>query len=67
MMDDAIGRALPLPDGYKPSFKGGSGDTNKYNGSSKLIDLEEWLSTTTNRFALQRLGAIIQRLTKYER
>ena len=56
IMDDAIGRELPLPEGYKPSFKGDRNDPKKYDGSAKLIDLEEWLSATTNRFALQKLG-----------
>ena len=37
-------------------FKGDRNDPKKYDGSSKLIDLEEWLSATTNRFALQKLG-----------
>ena len=56
IIDDTLGNELPLPDGYKPSYKGDRGDPRKYGRSAKMVDLEEWLSATTNRFALQRLG-----------
>jgi hypothetical protein len=56
IIDDALGRELPLPDGYKPSFKGDRGEPKKYGGSTKMVDLEDWLAATTNRFALQKLG-----------
>jgi hypothetical protein len=56
IIDDALGHELPLPEEYKPSFKLKSNNATKYSGSSKMIDLEEWLATTVNRLALQRLG-----------
>ena len=56
IIEDALGQELPLPDGYNPSFKLERNDAAKYSGSSKMIDLEEWLATTVNRLALQRLG-----------
>jgi hypothetical protein len=56
IMDDTIGRELPLPEGYKPTFKDDHNDPKKYDGSPKLVDLEEWLLATTNRFTLQWLG-----------
>jgi len=56
IIDDALGHELPLPEGYKPSFKLENNNATKYSGSSKMIDLEEWLATTVNRLALQRLG-----------
>ena len=56
IIDDALGRELLLPDGYKPSFKGDRGEPKKYGGSAKMVDLEDWLSAITNRFALQKLG-----------
>jgi len=40
----------------KPFFKLERNNAAKYSGSSKMIDLEEWLATTVNRLALQRLG-----------
>jgi hypothetical protein len=56
IIDDAIGVELPLPDGYKANFKPDRGELKKYSGSPKLMDLEEWLSATVYRYALQRLG-----------
>ena len=55
IVDDTIGEELSLPEGYKPSFKGDR-DPKKYEGSPKMIDLEDWLAAMTNRLALQRLG-----------
>jgi len=55
IIDDALGVELPLPEGYKPSYKTDKNDPKKYNGSPKLTDLEDWLSALVNRYALQRL------------
>ena len=56
IMDDTIGHQLTFPEGYKPTFKGDRGDPKKYGGSPKMVDLEEWLSATVYRMALQKLG-----------
>jgi hypothetical protein len=56
IIDDALGVELPLPEGYKPSYKTDKNDPKKYDGSPKLTDLEDWLSALVNRYALQRLG-----------
>ena len=55
-MDDTLGYELAFPEGYKPTFKSDRGEPKKYGGSSKMTDLEEWLSVTVYRLALQRLG-----------
>jgi hypothetical protein len=56
IIDDVIRFELAFPDGYKPSFKVDRGDPKKYDRSPKMTDLEDWLSATTYRLALQRLG-----------
>ena len=56
IIEDTLDQELTFPEGYKPTFKSDRGDPKKYNGSPKMVDLEEWLSATVYRLALQRLG-----------
>jgi len=44
--------------GFKQSVKPDSGNNKKYSGTSKFKDLETWLVTVTNRFALSCLGGL---------
>jgi hypothetical protein len=56
IIEDSLGYELTFPEGYKPTYKVDRGKPKKYGGSSKMIDLEEWLSATVYRLALQKLG-----------
>ena len=47
---------MAFPEGYKPTFKSDRGEPKKYRGSSKMTDLEELLSVTVYKLALQRRG-----------
>ena len=54
IVTESLGQALRFPDGYKPMLK--PEGIKKYNGSSKFSDLEQWLATLTNRYALMKFG-----------
>jgi len=43
---------------FKQSIKPDSGNDKKYSSTSKFKDLETWLVTVTNRFALSRMGGL---------
>jgi hypothetical protein len=51
---EALGRPLRFPDGYKPLLR--NEGINKYTGSSKFGDLENWLATVAYRYALLKFG-----------
>ena len=53
---ERLGQPYQFPDGFKQSTKPDSGNEKKYSGTSKFSDLETWLVTVTNRFALSQLG-----------
>src|SRR5277367_1031736 len=53
---ESLGTRLSLPEGFKMSQKIESGTINKYTGSAKFADLENWLSATVYRMAVRQLG-----------
>ena len=53
---ERLSQPYEFPEGFKQSVKPDSGNDKKYSGTSKFKDLETWLVTVTNRFALSRLG-----------
>ena len=53
---ERLGQPYVFPDGFKQSTKPDSGNDKKYAGTPKFKDLETWLVTVTNCFALSRLG-----------
>ena len=53
---ERLGQPYVFPDGFKQSTKPDSGNDKKYAGTPKFKDLETWLVTVTNRFALSWLG-----------
>ena len=53
---ERLGQPYQFPEGFKQSTKPDSGNDKKYMGTPKFSELENWLVTVTNRFALSRLG-----------
>ena len=55
---ERLGQPYQFPDRFKQSTKPNSSNEKKYSGTSKFSDLETWLVTVTNHFALSRLGGL---------
>lgn len=53
-ISEALWQPLRFPDGYKPFLK--SEGIQKYGGSPKFSDLENWLAALVYRYALLKLG-----------
>jgi len=56
IIDEQLQHQMAYPDGFKPNLKLDSNAVTKYDGSSKFLNLENWVSAVTYRYALQRLG-----------
>jgi len=56
IIDAQLQHQMVYPDGFKPNLKLDSNSVTKYDGSSKFLNLENWVSAVTYRYALQRLG-----------
>jgi hypothetical protein len=53
-ISEALWQPLRFPDGYKPFLK--TDTVQKYGGSPKFSDLENWLAALAYRYALLKLG-----------
>ena len=61
---ERLGQPYVFPDGFKQSIKPDSQGEKKYSGTPKFKDLETWLVTVTNRFALSRLGGASSKIDR---
>ena len=53
---ECLGTKLSLPEGFKLNQKMESSTIDKYAGTAKFADLENWLSATVYKMAVRQLG-----------
>jgi hypothetical protein len=56
ILEEHLWCPIDYPDGFKPNLKLDSNSVKRYDGSSKFLDLENWVSAIAFRYTLQCLG-----------
>jgi hypothetical protein len=52
ILEEHLWRPIDYPDGFKPNLRLDSNSVKRYNGSSKFLNLENWVSAVVFRYAL---------------
>ena len=56
ILEEHLWRPIDYPDSFKPNLKLDSNSVKRYDGSSKFLDLKNWVSAVVFRYTLQCLG-----------